>query len=129
MPASGTSTPLHRKAAVGQAAKAAAGASKQGGTTVSQLRNEIESLGIHGGGTSSKAASSAGSVSSAVQSAVSTPMGIAHERIIEEYRKREREGKAELSLVVVGKHHSLLPSHKLSSSQLPRCSKLIDSLS
>ncbi|KAJ1040674.1 hypothetical protein NDA11_000192 [Ustilago hordei] len=98
-PTSGTSTPLHRKAAVGQAVKAAAGGStKQGGTTVSQLRNEIESLEIHGGG-SSKAASSAGSNA---PSAVSTPMGIAHERIIEEYRKREREGKAELSLVVVG---------------------------
>ncbi|SOV05679.1 related to translation elongation factor HBS1 protein [Ustilago sp. UG-2017a] len=98
-PTSATSTPLHRKAAVGQAAKAAAGGStKQGGTTVSQLRNEIESLEIHGGG-SSKAASSAGSNA---PSAVSTPMGIAHERIIEEYRKREREGKAELSLVVVG---------------------------
>ncbi|GAC99891.1 probable translation elongation factor [Pseudozyma hubeiensis SY62] len=95
-PTSGTSTPLHRKAAVGQAAKAAGG--KQGGTTVSQLRNEIEALEIHGG-SSSKAASSAGS---AAPSAVSTPMGIAHERIIEEYRKREREGKAELSLVVVG---------------------------
>ncbi|SNX86238.1 related to translation elongation factor HBS1 protein [Melanopsichium pennsylvanicum] len=94
-PTSGTSTPLHRKAAVGQAAKAA---TKQGGTTISQLRNEIESLDIHGG-SSSKAASSAGS---AAPSAVSTPMGIAHERIIEEYRKREREGKAELSLVVVG---------------------------
>lgn len=65
---------------------------------MSQLRNEIESLEIHGG-SSSKAASSAGS---AAPSAVSTPMGIAHERIIEEYRKREREGKAELSLVVVG---------------------------
>ncbi|KAJ9474783.1 Elongation factor 1 alpha-like protein [Pseudozyma hubeiensis] len=95
-PTSGTSTPLHRKAAVGQAAKAAGG--KQGGTTVSQLRNEIEALEIHGG-TGSRAASSAGS---AAPSAVSTPMGIAHERIIEEYRKREREGKAELSLVVVG---------------------------
>jgi elongation factor 1 alpha-like protein len=91
---------LHRKAAVGQAAKAAAsGGAKQGGTSVSQLRNEIESLGIHAG---SKAASSAGSASSAIQSAVTTPVGIAHERIIDEYRRREREGKAELSLVVVG---------------------------
>lgn len=99
-PASGTSTPLHRKAAVGQAAKAAASSgAKQGGTSVSQLRNEIESLGIHAG---SKAASSAGSASSAIQSAVTTPVGIAHERIIDEYRRREREGKAELSLVVVG---------------------------
>ncbi|PWY98741.1 hypothetical protein BCV70DRAFT_201535 [Testicularia cyperi] len=97
-PASGTSTPLHRKAAVGQAAKVAG--SKPGGTSVSQLRNEIESLGISGG--ASKATSSAGSVSSAIPSAASTPMGIAHERIIDEYRKREREGKAELSLVVVG---------------------------
>ncbi|EST09005.1 Translation elongation factor EFTu/EF1A, domain 2 [Kalmanozyma brasiliensis GHG001] len=94
-PASGTSTPLHRKAAVGQAAKAAA--TKPGGTTVSQLRNEIEALDMHGGG--SRAASSAGS---AAPSAVSTPMGIAHERIIDEYRKREKDGKAELSLVVVG---------------------------
>lgn len=33
-------------------------------------------------------------------------MGIAHERIIEEYRKREREGKAELSLVVVGEYQN-----------------------
>lgn len=99
-PASGTSTPLHRKAAVGQAAKAAASSgAKQGGTSVSQLRNEIESLGIHAG---SKATSSAGSASSAIQSAVTTPVGIAHERIIDEYRRREREGKAELSLVVVG---------------------------
>ncbi|SJX64460.1 related to translation elongation factor HBS1 [Sporisorium reilianum f. sp. reilianum] len=96
VPTSGTSTPLARKAAVGQAAKAAA--SKPGGTTVSQLRNEIASLDIHAG-SSSRAASSAGS---AAPSAVSTPMGIAHERIIDEYRKREREGKAELSLVVVG---------------------------
>lgn len=69
---------------------------------MSQLRNEIESLEIHGG-SSSKAASSAGS---AAPSAVSTPMGIAHERIIEEYRKREREGKAELSLVVVGEYQN-----------------------
>ncbi|TKY89136.1 hypothetical protein EX895_001667 [Sporisorium graminicola] len=96
-PTSGTSTPLARKAAVGQAAKAAA-ASKQGGTTVSQLRNEIASLDIHGG-SGSRAASSAGS---AAPSAASTPLGIAHERIIDEYRRREREGKAELSLVVVG---------------------------
>lgn len=101
---------------MGQAAKAAG--SKQGGNTVNQLRNEIESLGIHGGA-SSRATSSAGS---AAPSAVSTPMGIAHERIIEEFRKREREGKAELSLVVVGMYHSEkarnLVSASLSSLQL-----------
>ncbi|KAN0061659.1 hypothetical protein ACQY0O_005650 [Thecaphora frezii] len=52
---------------------------------------------------STNGSSTGGGGASTAQSVASTPkMGIAHERIVEEYRKRESEGKAELSLVVVG---------------------------
>jgi len=72
---------------------------------VSNLRSGVESLGI---GASSGASSKAGSTidsegASAKGSVAGTPkVGIAHERIVEEFRRKEREGKLELSLVVIG---------------------------
>lgn len=92
--ASGTSTP--RKTTASPAGRSGA---KPVATAVSQLRNEFEALDAGGMG---RGASSTGSVVSTAGSNASTPLGIAHERIVEEYRKREKEGKAELSLVVVG---------------------------
>ncbi|SPO36641.1 related to translation elongation factor HBS1 protein [Pseudozyma flocculosa] len=109
---SGASTPLRKKAAVGQAAKAAssgASSARNGSAAnVSQLRTDIEAMGL---GSQLPPAAKDGSMGSSVQgssaggagSLATTPkVGIAHERIVEEYRKREKEGKSELSLVVVG---------------------------
>ena len=106
-PASGATTPLRKKATVGQAAtKLPSAASKNAsGAHVSQLRTDIEAMGLGETlGAKSKASSSGASAAgSGAASVASTPkMGIAHERIVEEYRRQQREGKSELSLVVVG---------------------------
>ncbi|KDN43787.1 hypothetical protein K437DRAFT_225393 [Tilletiaria anomala UBC 951] len=83
--------------------------------SVSQLRKQVEGLAV--GGNRSNASSTTASpqltgpgssgapsaVASAKGSVASTPKaGITHERVVEEFRRKEQEGKPALSLVVVG---------------------------
>ena len=99
-------SPTGKKAAEAQS-KAESKPSTKVNPSVASLRKGVDALSVSG--TSSKANSTPGtpqlgsSGSSAKATPAATPkVGISHERIVEEYHNKAKEGKAGLSMVVVG---------------------------